>query len=256
MSYLTPGFPTELFELLAERLGAELFFESEMSGPPPGEDPFADGTYDLGWVCSTSFVDLALRCTVPSVQLAGVAWVPQDPGSQGRPVYFGDIVVPADSPVRRFEDLAGLRMGCNDPVSLSGNYALTFALRDRDLADDFCQMEFTGGHHASLDALTTASGPALDAAVVDSVVRIGRARHDEEVASLRVVERLGPWPVQPLVVRSTMPSEERARLAAVLLGLNEDPTVRAALADASLERLVAVGPDHYAAVRSAMTASA
>ena len=40
--------------------------------------------------------------------------------------------------------------------------------------------------------------------LVDSVVRTSRARHDPAVAALRIVERLGPWPVQPLVARADL----------------------------------------------------
>ena len=107
VSYMSPGFPESLFELLAKRMDVELHFETETSGPPADVDPFRDGTFDLGWICSTSFVDLALRNDRPSVRLAGVAWVPDDPDSDGRPVYFGDLVVAADSDVDSLADLAG-----------------------------------------------------------------------------------------------------------------------------------------------------
>ncbi|MDH3707652.1 MAG: PhnD/SsuA/transferrin family substrate-binding protein, partial [Acidimicrobiia bacterium] len=130
VSYMTPGFPVSLFERMAAVIDAELLLEQHTSGPPPGEDPFRDGRYDLGWICSTSFVDLALRAEQPSVRLAGVAWVPDDPDANGRPVYFGDIVVAPDSDVETLDDLAGRRIGCNDAVSLSGHHALRLRLRD------------------------------------------------------------------------------------------------------------------------------
>ncbi|MEM7141702.1 MAG: PhnD/SsuA/transferrin family substrate-binding protein [Actinomycetota bacterium] len=251
VSYMSPGFPPSLFELLAREMGAEVHFETATSGPPAGIDPFRDGTFDLGWICSTSFVDLALRHEHPSVQIAGVAWVPDDPDADGRPVYFGDLVVRGDDDrIHSVADLAGLRVGCNDIVSLSGHYALRFAIEDlHEDPDRFADLVFTGGHHRSLDALVAGD---VDAAVVDSVVRIGRGRHDSAVADLRVVERLGPWPVQPLVARSEMDEADLARLRAALLAANDDPRVRAELDAAALTRFVEVGPDHYAGVRDAM----
>ena len=64
---MLPGFPESLFELLAKGMDVELHFETETSGPPADLDPFRDGTFDLGWICSTSFVDLALRDDNPSL---------------------------------------------------------------------------------------------------------------------------------------------------------------------------------------------
>ena len=221
-----------------------------MSGPAPGEDPFADETFDLGWICSTSFVDLATRSDNPSIQLAGIAWVPDDPDSNGQPVYFGDLITQSDSGITSFDELAGKRIGCNDPVSLSGFHSLRFALRDRGLADDFVKIEFTGGHNFSIDRLLAGD---LDAAIVDSVVRTSRARQDPNVAEFHIVERLGPWPVQPLVARSTLGAEAVSDVRRRLLEATGTPEVQAELEAASLSHLVEVGPDHYARVRELMS---
>lgn len=250
LSYLTPGFPTSLFKTLGELIDAEVDFDQQLSGPAPGVDPFGDGSADLGWICSTSYVDLATRGDDPTIRLAGVAWVPDDPDVDGRPVYFGDLVTAPHSDIRCFADLADRRVGCNDPVSLSGHHALRFAMSDRGHDPDaFADLVFTGGHHRSLDLLLAGE---IDAAVIDSVVRTGRARSDDRVAELRIIERLGPWPVQPLVARSTLSDEEVAQVRRLLLEANESPVVKRELAAACLSRLVEVGPDHYDAIRRAM----
>ncbi len=252
ISYMTPGFPVSMFEAITAVLGADLELDQQRSGPAPGRDPFADGTADLGWICSTSFVDLGLRAARPTVQLAGVAWVPDDPDSDGRPVYFGDVVVAPGAAIESLDDLERHRIGCNDPVSLSGHHALRFALEQRGHDPDrFAELRFTGGHHASLDGVV---GGTLDAAVVDSVVRIGRARHDPAVAGLRVVERLGPWPVQPLVARADLDEAHVSSLARRLVDANDHPVMRRELAAAALTEFVAVGPDHYHPVHRAMDA--
>lgn len=249
LSYLSPGFPRSLFELFAAIVDGEVDFDETLSGPAPGHDPFADGQADLGWICSTSYVDLATRAEQPTITLAGVAWVPDDPDANGRPVYFGDLVTRADSGITCFEDLAGKRVGCNDPVSLSGYHSMRFALSDRGLADDFTELVFTGGHHASLDRVVAGE---LDAAVIDSVVRTGRGRHEQAVANLRIIERLGPWPVQPLVARSSMTIEQIDTVRRLLLESSERPDVKAQMQAAALSHLIEVGPDHYAEVRKAM----
>lgn len=248
---MSPGFPESLFDALAARVGADVSFVTDSSGPTSADDPFRAGDAELGWICSTSYVDLGLQTDAPSIRIAGVAWVPDDPEAAGRPVYFGDVVVPADSPIESFDDLAGQTIGCNDQVSLSGHYALRFECERRGFdPESFAQREFTGGHHTSLDRLVAGD---LDAAVVDSVVRTTRARRDPAVAGLRIIERLGPWPTQPLVVRSDIDDATLADLQQRLLAANDDPDVQAELRAAGLDRLVSVDHNHYAAVHAAMS---
>lgn len=251
LSYLSPGFPRSLFELLADAAGGDVSFDETLSGPAPGEDPFLDGTTDFGWICSTSYVDLSTRAPDPTIQLAGVAWVPDDPDANGRPIYFGDLVVRSDSSIRSFEDLAGLRIGCNDPVSLSGHHSLRFAMHDRGLDQDtFAELIFTGGHHTSLDMVMARD---IDAAVIDSVVRTARARLEPRVGDLKVIERLGPWPVQPLVARSTLPTDQVDVVRRLILRAAERPDIKAQLDAAALSHLVEIGPEHYQDVEAAMT---
>ena len=238
-----------LFELIGDAIGAEIHFETRTSGPPAGHDPFRDGSFDLGWICSTSFVDLALRHDRPSVQLVGVGWVPDDPDVHGRPRYFGDLVVRAGTSITSLADLRGRRIGCNDVISLSGHLALRFAIEALgEHPDEFAELVFTGGHHASLDAVLSGD---LDACVVDSVVRIGRSRYDDAVASLRVIDRLGPWPVQPLVARADLDPDLVAEIRTTILRLDERPDVRAQLEASALAGFVAVDPDHYEPVADA-----
>jgi len=249
ISYMTPGFSKSLFESIGRVVGAEVEYETEASGPLPGDNPFVEDGTELGWICSTSFVDMATTGDNPSVQLVGVAWVPDDPDVAGRPVYFGDIVTRPDSGITSFDDLQGKRVGCNDPVSLSGHYALNFALDDRGLAAGYLEKVFTGGHQASLTAVANGE---LDAAIVDSVVRTTRERIDPDVAELAVIDRLGPWPTQPLVARVSLGSEEVALVRERLLNASQDPELRAELEAAALSHLIEVAPDHYAPVREAM----
>ncbi len=250
VTYMTPGFPVSMFETIADVIGAELHLEQTMSGPAPGTDPFADGTFDLGWICSVSFADLLLRRRSPSIRPAGVAWVPDDPDAGGRPVYFGDVVVPPGSPIRSFGDLRGATVGCNDPVSLSGNYALRFEIiRRGGDPDGFANLVFTGGHQRSLDMIGEG---LLDAAVVDSVVRTCRARSDESVDGLRVIERLGPWPTQPMVASVDVPPGLLADMSKRLIEASLVDPLAAQLRGAALTGLVEVDEHHYAPVRRAL----
>jgi hypothetical protein len=39
LTYMSPGFPASLFELLGQIIDAEVEFDMTMSGPTPGDDP-------------------------------------------------------------------------------------------------------------------------------------------------------------------------------------------------------------------------
>lgn len=255
VTYLAPGLPQTLFEAMADAMGARLHLERGLSGPAPGEDPFADGRFDLGWICATSYVDLCRRAELdgrsPSIRLAGLGWVPDDPAGDGHPVYFGDLTTVAGSSARSLQDLAGARIGCNDPVSLSGYYALRHAIAQTGAdPDTFAELVFTGGHHRSLDRLMAGD---LDAAVVDSVVRRSGVRADPAVGSLPVIDRLGPWPVQPLVVRSGLGTAEVDELVARLRRAGRFGRVADELAATGLDRLTSMASADYDGVRAMMT---
>ena len=81
-----------------------LRFEERISGPLPGdENPFGDGTADVGFVCSPTYKWLHQELNLLPVP------VPADVRAAGRPVYFGDVVVNKQSPFVMFEDLRGRR---------------------------------------------------------------------------------------------------------------------------------------------------
>lgn len=248
VSYMSPGLPAALFEAMADIIGGDLWFESGTSGPVIGDDPFADGRADLGWICATSYADRSWVAGA-GVTAVGVSWVPDDPEAHGRPVYFSDLITRPGSNMSGLADLARARVGGNDAVSLSGYHALRIAAHDRGIDLAAADFVFTGGHQASIDAVI---GGDLDAAVVDSVVLARRARHEPSVAALIVAERFGPWPVQPLVARADLGPGDIADVREALLAARSDPALRRALHDAALADLVPTTGADYAIVDAAM----
>src|SRR5215212_10841079 len=114
VTYLSPSIPRAYFEALADHvqraLGSEqvsLRVESRVSGPQKGGEcsSFAEEA-DVTFMCAPSFVWLrALR--PPPAELLGVLPVFDDKRNLGRPVYFCDVVVRADAPIRTFSHLQG-----------------------------------------------------------------------------------------------------------------------------------------------------
>jgi phosphonate transport system substrate-binding protein len=265
--------PRSLFAYLADYLGerlgvaTELQIETRHSGPPRGApDPFTAGELDVGFCCAPPYIWLRDRSD-PPVELVPYGLVFDDPRGGGRPVYFSEIVVRADHPARSFADLVDAHWGYNDRESLSGYYSVLQTAAEHGADGSFLgRLHDMGSHLASLRGLRRGT---IDAAAIDSTVLALRWRRDPALRrELRVVQGLGPWPIQPIVMRRTLPARLKAALVAAVGALAETPerrrilrrwlitgvapmtdadfdVERAALARAqALERALGAGPGH------------
>jgi phosphonate transport system substrate-binding protein len=233
-TYLTPSVPRSLFAYLAgylgERLGVatELQVETRHSGPPRGlPDPFSEGELDLGFFCAPPYIWLQERSDSP-VELVPFGLVFDDPRGAGRPVYFSDIVVRANDRARSFADLLDARWGYNDRESLSGYYSVLQTAAEHGADASFLgRLHDMGSHLASLRALRRG---AIDAAAIDSTVLALRWRQDRALGTdLRVVHGLGPWPIQPIVMRRSLPVRFKAALTSAVGTLAATPERQRAL---------------------------
>lgn len=233
-TYLTPSIPKSLFAYLTAYLGQQLGVRTELqvvmthSGPPPNlPDPFASGELDLAFCCAPAYIWLHDQAT-PTVDLVPFGLVFDDPRAAGRPVTFSDIVVRADNPARSFADLITARWGFNDHESLSGYYSVLQTAVEYGADDTFMsRLQHTRGHLNSLRGLRAG---AIDAAAIDSVVVALRWREDRALRTeLRLVQSLGPWPIQPIVMRRSLPARLKARLTSAMGKLAATPGRREAL---------------------------
>ncbi len=206
ITYLSPSIPAALFERIARHIGAELMFEEAISGPQPGDDePFTRGDADVGFVCAPSY-----RVLRDSVELLPVL-VPSDPRAKGRPVYFADVVVRRESKIESFDELRGMRWAYNDRNSRSGWFSM---LERAGSASFFGGLIHAGSHLRSLELV---SSGAADAAAIDSNVLALHPRSE-----LRVVESWGPFPIQPAIIRRSLPDDEKRRITDALLSIKRE----------------------------------
>ena len=224
ITYLAPAIPLGFFEAvtrhLSARLGRDIALTSETrsSGPMHGDrDPFKAGTADIGFLCSPSFLYLRAQAR-PSVELVPAGFVFRDARHTGEPVYFSEVVVRSEHPARSFEDLRGEVWGYNDECSLSGYFSALQELVEHGADEHFFRSwNRTGSHFASIRALLDGT---IDGAAIDSVaLRLLEESEPGLRRRLRKVTSFGPFPIQPIVVRSSLPPAVREGLAAALLDL-------------------------------------
>lgn len=259
LTYLSPGLPVEIFRATAARVGshlglpASLVVESRSSGPASTEDdPFTAREADVGFMCAPPFIWLRDR-EEPPVELLGAAPLFEDERTGGEPVYFSDVIVRRESPFHAFEDLRGGVWAYNDACSLSGYYCLLerFARMTSD-GDEALRLSHSGSHIRSMELVADSRA---DAAAIDSNVLALRLARDPGLRSrLRVIDSLGPYPIQPVVIRSDLGERLKTAIRECVLSWPETARGRAELSALGLRGFTPVDEDHYAPERAALEA--
>jgi phosphonate transport system substrate-binding protein len=241
-SFLAPRL-RPLYEHTTAAIGAALGAEARLVSSESFGD-LLDGGLDGAFMCGLPYVDLRDEAGEAVEPLA--APVPIGPRYGGRPVYFSDVVVGADSPARTFDDLRGLRFGYNEPESHSGHNAVLGELAHRGLGEGF----FGGWRRtvSHVESLRQVGMGEVDTAAIDSHLFEALRLDDPSLESrLRVVAAIGPAPTQPLVAGPALSREERdaVRSAVVAIG-SGTPALRQSL----VERWETVRDADYDAIRA------
>jgi ABC-type phosphate/phosphonate transport system substrate-binding protein len=101
----------------------------------------------------------------------------------------------------------------------------------------------SGSHDASMRLV--AEG-AADAAAIDSnVLALALRRQPATVERLRVVACWGPFPIQPVVVRSGLPAPLKRALAGALMRMHTAASMRTCLSEHGVLRFVPVSEKFY-----------
>jgi phosphonate transport system substrate-binding protein len=229
------------YSRLLERVGRKLDVEIDLVQRRTYQevnDLLANGTIDAAIVCTGGYVELERRAP-------GTVEVVAVPVVHGRTTYQSYVIVPGGSPAADLAGLEGKRFAFTDELSLSGFAYPTHAVRSmgRDPQRFFGTVLFTRNHDRSIEAV--AKG-VIDGAAVDSLVYDRLVRTNPELAErTRVVHRSPPYGVAPVVVSTRLPVERRAAIRDALLGLDEDPSARAALQLVGFERFAPPERDMY-----------
>jgi phosphonate transport system substrate-binding protein len=137
-----------------------------------------------------------------------------DPRFGGAPLYSSEVVVQADSTFRSLADLAGARWAVNEPSSWSGYWVTLSRVGEWSY---FSQVVEAGSHQR---ALRMVADGRIDGCAIDcQVLAVELRKHPGLAARIRIVESLGPSPIQPVVARSTLSEDEKQALRARLLSL-------------------------------------
>lgn len=241
VTYLAPSIPAAFYEAVARAIRTdtgievELCFEEGISGPSPGDDnPFANNSVDVGFVCTPTY-----KWSREVFDLLALP-LPIDSRAQGRAVYFADVTVHAGSRLRTFDDLRGCSWAYNDRNSLSGWFSMLDYLAPEQPQEFFGELRQAGSHLESLQLLHCRE---VDAACIDSNALNYYMKLNRD-CSLRVIDSLGPFPIQPVVIRSSIAEEIKQVVRRALLNAHNKHGRQ--LAHFGFERFIEVDAAAYA----------
>ena len=127
---------------------------------------------------------------------------------------------------------------------MSGYFSLLEKLAESGADVSFFDtVSCSGSHLNSIEAVL--NGDADAAAIDSNVLRIRLREVPGLSEKLRVIETWGPFPIQPIVVRSTLHPELKERLREAFHSTENDESTRRTLGRYGLIRFVAVGGHHY-----------
>jgi len=207
------------------------------------------GDIDIACVCGLPYV-LSRELPQPPTRLMAVP-IPLEPRYKGRPIYYSDVIVRADSPYRRIEELKGRVWAYNDELSNSGyNLPRAFLIRKGLEKGHLGKIIRTGSHEESIRAVATG---AADVSAVDSLVLdYERFRGSEYARKVRVIHSLGPAGIVPVVASQKMDPKRFEVVQRALLEMHTTPTGRAILREARLLRFETADDRLYDSIREAL----
>lgn len=240
----------DLAGYLTRRLGRRVEFLNDVSWRER-EAKLDQGAAQVGWICGLPYVWRADRPESDVELLA--APVVGGAAYAGRPVYFSDVLVRTDRPYERLEDLAGAVWAYNEPGSHSGYGVMKARLAELNWGGSFFREAIMSGSHQ--ESLRMLRDGRADVSAIDTIVlELELASHPEMDGAFRALERLGPSPIPPLVVRCDLSSGLKQALKHALLSMHEDPAGAEVLARGPVVQYVEVQDTDYDPIRQALRA--
>lgn len=199
----------------------------------------------------TGEVTLALVCTNPylqgrddfSMELLAA------PEVNGEPFYYSYLIVRASADFRSFGDLRRRAFAFSDPLSNSGRLAPVYqlALAGETPESFFSRSIFTYAHDNSIKAVAEnlVDGAAVDSLVYDYWVKAA----SDYTGKTKVIEKWGPFGINPVVVRPGLDPVLKQQLRGALLAMNEDASGREILRSLFIDRFVVPADSIYDSVR-------
>ncbi|CAD5120882.1 DgyrCDS9433 [Dimorphilus gyrociliatus] len=164
------------------------------------------------------------------------------------PIYYSDLIIHKSTAkkYKQLEDLKGCKYAYNTQDSVSGYILPLLELKKKGYNSSFFSNMLESGSH--LNSIKMVREQRVECASVDSnalkfYLKSYPHAHDDFIA----ISSLGPLPVQPIVVRSSLPTEIKEELADALLSLPTLPNYSKLFAEYGIRKFTKVDDEDYQA---------
>ena len=145
---------------------------------------------DIAYVCNTTYIKLKDQ------KIAKLLAIPQ---SKNLDYYYSYIIAKKNKTYKNLFDFKGKLFAFTDPGSNSGSLAPTYELMKKGIKPKhfYKKIIYTYEHSESINAVLESfvDGASVDSLVYEQFVK----RHPKKAKQLKIVEKLGPFSMSPLV---------------------------------------------------------
>ncbi|MFK5881803.1 MAG: phosphate/phosphite/phosphonate ABC transporter substrate-binding protein [Sulfurospirillum sp.] len=169
-----------------------------------------DSKSDIAYVCSSTYTLLKDK---QNARLLAI------PIINGNDKYYSDVIALKDTKYKNILDFKEKIYAFTDPDSTSGSIAPTYNIEKNGykIGKFFHHLIYTYDHGESINAVLEGF---VDGASVDSLVLTQYAnKHPKDIKKLRVVQKLGPFTISPIVARSNLNPKEFQKLQKLFLNM-------------------------------------
>ncbi len=167
----------------------------------------------------------------------------------GASARYSYIIVPSGSPSQSLIDLKDTTFACTFPLSDTGRLAPSYAQLAHNASPEtfFHRYTYTYGEEKSIQAI---SEYLYDGAAVNSLTYEKMSvKEAGTIAHTRILEKLGPYAISPVVVPPFLDGELKIKLREVLLAADSDTEGKEVLQGLGIDRFVNVPDSAYDSIR-------
>jgi phosphonate transport system substrate-binding protein len=151
-------------------------------------------------------------------------------------IYYADVITLKNNPYKNLNDFKDKTFAFTDPESTSGSISPTYHIMKNgyNINNFFKNLIYTYGHGESIKAVLDGF---VDGASIDSLVLTQYAKkYPIQAKKLKVVEKLGPYTISPIVVRTNLDKNTFTKLQNVFLNMNKTKVGKKILSHLNLDR--------------------
>ena len=186
-----------------------------------------DDKSDVAYVCGSTYTILKDKKNARLLVI---------PVTNSEDIYYADVIALKDSEYKSLYDFKNKTFAFTDPDSTSGSISPTYHILQNgyNINTFFKNLIYTYDHGESIEAVLNGF---VDGASIDSLVFTQYAqKYPTQIKRLKIVEKLGPYTISPIVVRQNLDEKTFNMLQNIFINMDKTPTGKEILKHLNIDR--------------------